>query len=131
MQSQVDASNDVDILHRIGQRPHHDVTTASQRPRQVIVKLSSHKIKQKVMIANNWLQDLKKCQKVEKCWSIAGKIKYKLRGHQNVCMSRISHFQQCPSCRHYLGICSRFNSRGGALKFFTAQELGIGLPRGI
>lgn len=34
------------------------------------------------------IQDLKKCEKVEKCWSIDGKIKFKLNGDSTVHMIR-------------------------------------------
>ena len=100
------SSNDIEITHRIGQRRHIG-SAAEQRPRQIIVKFGNHKTKQKIMMCKSTLrgtdyriqedltptiykrlQDLKKCEKVEKCWSIDGKIKFKLYGDSTVHMIR-------------------------------------------
>lgn len=100
------SSNDVEVTHRIGQWCHVG-STAEQRPRQIIVKFGNHKTKQKIMMCNSTLcgtdyqiqedltltiykrlQDLKKCEKAEKCWSIDGKIKFKLNGDSTVHMIR-------------------------------------------
>ena len=100
------SSNDIEITHHISQR-RLTGSTAGQRPRQIIVKFGNHKTKQKIMMCKSTLrgtdyriqedltptiykrlQDLKKCEKVEKCWSIDGKIKFKLNGDSIVHMIR-------------------------------------------
>lgn len=71
------------------------------------MKFGNHKTKQKIMMCKSTLlstdyriqedltptiykrlQDLKKCAKVEKWWSIDGKIKFKLNGDSTVHMIR-------------------------------------------
>ena len=105
------SSNDIEITHRIGQRRHIG-STAGQRPRQIIVKFGNHGTKQKIMMCKSTLrgtdyriqedltptiykrlQDVKTCDKVEKCWSLDGKIKFKLSDDSTVHMIRDgSHF---------------------------------------
>lgn len=48
------SSNDIEITHRIGQRRHIGSTTGN-RPRQIIVKFSNHKTKQKIMMCKSTL----------------------------------------------------------------------------
>ena len=76
--------NDIEMTHRIGHR-HHIGSAEGQRPRQIIVKFGNHRIQEDLTpTIYERLQDLKKCEKVQKCCSIDGKIKSKLNGDSTV-----------------------------------------------
>ena len=95
--------SEIEISHRVG-RQHQDAN-GRQWPRQVIVKFESHKVKEKTMRAKSLLKgtnyslqedltpaiykrlkELKKCFRVDKCCSVDGKVKYKLKNDENVRM---------------------------------------------
>ena len=95
--------SEIEISHRVG-RQHQDAN-GRQWPRQVIVKFESHKVKEKSMRTKSLLKgtnyslqedltpaiykrlkELKKCFRVDKCCSIDGKVKYKLKNDENVRM---------------------------------------------
>ena len=95
--------SEIEISHRVG-RQQQDAS-GRQLPRQVIVKFESHKVKEKTMRAKSLLKgtnsslqedlipaiykrlkELKKCFRVDKCWSVDGKVKYKLKNDENVRM---------------------------------------------
>ena len=95
--------SEIEISHRVG-RQHQDAN-GRQWPRQVIVKFESHKVKEKTMRAKSLLKgtnyslqedltpaiykrlkELTKCFRVDKCCSVDGKVKDKLKNDENVRM---------------------------------------------